>query len=194
MATILDLGVLGQGGEILHPMQRNKWRVDFLSLGAGADEALTIQAVTMDRPKVEFEEIQLDRYNSRAYVAGKYTFQPINIVFESDIGGRAAELIQFQHRKQQEIIGFGPGPRLPASPAGQFYKFTTRAAMLDGDLGELEVWAIEGCFFQNIDWGDLDYSTGEAVKITATIRFDHARQLITGLHRNARGTGNQHLT
>ena len=35
---------------------------------------------------------------------------------------------------------------------------------------------MEGCWLQNVDWGDLDYSSSEAVSITLTIRYDHARQ------------------
>lgn len=192
MALVTDMGVLGEGGEILQPMLKNRWRVEFSRLGnlINTDsQPLTIQAISVDRPKLSFEEVVLDRYNSRAYIAGKHQFDPINITFESDIGGQVAQLIQEQLESQQRIIGMSAAPRLPAARAGQDYKFAMALRMLDGDDLVLESWYIEGAYVANVDYGDLDYAASETVKITLSVRFDHARQDITGV--NGRATGGQ---
>lgn len=188
MALIIDMGVRGNGGEILHPQLKNKWRLTFNGIGGVQDsQALTIQAITCDRPKLSFEPVTLDRYNSRAYVAGKHQFDPINVTFEADIGGGVASVVRAQLERQQRIIGIGSAPRLPSALAGQDYKFSVTQEILDGDNTPLEVWYIEGTWIENADWTDLDYSASETVKITLSLRYDHARQQILGVPGRATG-------
>jgi hypothetical protein len=195
MALITDFGVTPSDAGILHPKQRNKWKVTFIGVGGGRGtgggglnaQGLTVQAVTTDRPQLEFDQVQLDRYNSRAWVAGKHSWQPLNMTFEDDIGGEVTQIIQEQLEKQQALIAPGSGRVLNTARAGQDYKFAIRLDMLDGDIGVIESWAIEGCFLANVNYGDLDYSTGEAVKISLTVRYDHARQLNLGVAGNATG-------
>lgn len=193
MAIITDFGVTPEAGGIIHPKLKNKWRVNFHGIGGGrggagnVSEVLTLQAITGDRPKLEFEEIQLDRYNSRAWIAGKHMWQPATFTFEDDIGGRVTSLFQEQVEKQQALISVGSGRVLNTALSGQLYKFAMTVEMLDGDVSPLEIWAYEGVFLQNIDYTDLDYAASESVKITATFRFDHARQLNLG--RDGKATG-----
>lgn len=182
MAVITDMGVTATG--ILQPKLKNRWRVEFIGLNSDA-QGLKVQAVTCELPKLEHEEVQLDRYNSRAWVAAKHTFQPINIVFEADVGGEVERAIAIQWERQQKIIGVAPAALLPASPAGQLYKFGTRIELLDGGETVFAAWALEGCWFRSVDWGDLDYQASESIKINSTLRFDHARNLITGVKYNA---------
>lgn len=188
MALILDMGVRGNGGEILHPQMKNKWRLTFNGIGGVLDsQALTFQAITCDRPKLSFEQVTLDRYNSRAYIAGKYQFDPINVTFEADIGGGVASVVRDQLERQQQIIGMGSAPRLPSALAGQDYKFSVTQEILDGDNTPIEVWYIEGAYIENTDYTDLDYAASETIKITLTLRYDHARQEILGLPGRATG-------
>lgn len=197
MALITDMGVTPGAGGIIMPMLKNRWRVDFYSIGgerggnAGTNQSdvLTLQAITGDRPKLSFEEIQLDRYNSRAWIAGKHTWEPVNFTFESDIGGRVSTVIQQQLEKQQALIAPGSGRVLNTALSGQQYKFSMVVSMLDGDITPLEQWAYEGVWIQSVDYGDLDYAASEAVKLPVTFRYDHARQLILG--QNGKATGGQ---
>lgn len=188
MALIMDMGVRGNGGEILHPQVKNKWRLTFNGIGGLVDsQGLTLQAITCDRPKLAFENITLDRYNSRAYIAGKHQFEPINTTFEADIGGRVSSVIRAQLERQQQIIGMGAAPRLPSAIRGQDYKFSITQEILDGDNTPLEIWYIEGAWLENTDFTDLDYAASETIKITTTIRYDHARQQILGIPGRATG-------
>ena len=183
MATINDIGIPGVGTGILQPRLKNRWRVTFANLGGGADsQPLSLQAVTLTRPVLSFEEVQLDRYNSRAYVAGKYTFEPMTITFEDDVLGSASQVIQEQLQNQQFLIG-AEGQWLAASGEGSLYKFVTYLDLLDGNEQVTEKWTVEGCWFQNVDYMDLDFAASEAVQITTTIRYDHARQDIGGYNQ-----------
>lgn len=188
MATLVDFGVKGAGGEILQPHLKNKWRLTFNGIGnLVSSEVLTLQAITCDRPKLSHEVVQLDRYNSRAYIAGKYTFEPITVTLEVDVGGHVEAAIRAQEELQQRIIGMGSAPRLPSALAGADYKFSITQSIMDGDDLPLSTFYIEGAWLENIDWGDLDYAASETLKLTLTIRYDHARQDITGVQKLAMG-------
>ena len=127
----------------------------------------------------------MDRYNSVNWIAGKHSFEPTTFTFEDDVGGEVVTSIQRQSERQQYIIGVGPRPFLASSAAGELYKFAIRAEMLDGDDTPFETWAFEGCWLKDINYDTMDTTVSESVKITTVIRFDHARQLITGIKYNA---------
>lgn len=184
MALLIDMGVVGGGIEILQPMLKNRFIVEFQGLADNA-EALTLQVISVDRPKVGFEEVTLDRYNSRAYVAGKHSFETITMTFEADIGGGVAAAIQEQLEFQQRLIGNSAAPRMPTSRSGGRYKFSTVIKQLDGGTTVFEKWNLFGCWLTRVDYGDLDYAASETIKITATLRFDHATQDITGISESA---------
>jgi len=180
MATINDIGIPGIGTGILQPKMKNRWRVTFANIGGGtSSQPLSLQAVTVTRPVLSFEEVPLHRYNSVAWVAGKHTFEPITITFEDDVTGTASQVLQNELQEQQFLIG-AEGPFLGVGEEGSLYKFVTYLDMLDGKEQVIEKWQVEGCWIQNIDYTDLDYSASDAVQITVTIRYDHARQDIGG--------------
>jgi len=187
MATINDIGIPGVGTGILQPKLKNHWRVTFANLGSGIDsQPLSMQAINVTRPILNFEEVQLDRYNSRAWVAGKHMFEPMTMTFEDDISGSASRVLQAQLQEQQWLIG-SEGPFLAKASEGSIYKFVTYLDLLDGNEGEVEKWAVEGCWIQNIDYTDLDYAASEAVQITVSIRYDHARQDIVAGYEGGEG-------
>lgn len=199
MAILADFGVLPSPGGILHPQTKNKWKVTFLGIGTGGlvgpvqsgngQDILTLQAVQGDRPKLEFEEIELHRYNSRGWIAGKHNWTSSVWQFESDVGGRVSQILQNQLELQQTIIAptGSPSGVMRTARGGEDYKFAMICAMMDGDVTAIESWAYEGVWIQNIDYGDVDYAANEQVKIAVTFRYDHARQLICGIDKNATG-------
>ncbi len=186
MGLITDLGV--DGGGIAQPRLKHKWAVTFQNM-AGDSEPLRTNAINASRPKLEFEEVVLDRYNSKVYVAGKHVFQTVDIQFEDDLNGGVTAALQEQLELQQNIIGLNSAPRLPSAAAGQDYKFAVRMDLLDGNTAIVETWILEGTYIQSIDWTDVDYAASETVKCTVTFRFDHARQNINpdGVSGNATG-------
>lgn len=185
MATLSNMGIPGAGSGILHPKLKNKWRITFQDMGrlvTGTNSRnLTMQATTVSRPQVEFEEVMLHRYNSTAYVAGKHTWSPMNLTVEDDITGLASKVLKGQLETQQRLVGVDlDGRWLNTAATGSDYKFGVKLEQLDGDEGVVETWILEGVFIQAADFGDLDYSASEAATITLTLRFDHARSIDAG--------------
>jgi hypothetical protein len=195
MALITDMGVTPEAGGILHPMVKNKWQVEFYNIGGtrGAasgntdTEILTLQAVTGSRPKLSFDEVELNRYNSRGWIAGKHKWEAVDFTFEADIGGRTSRVFQQQLEKQQALIASRAGRVLNTARSGQEYKFGMIVSMMDGDITPLEQWGYEGTWISSMQWGEIDYTSSDAIKLQVTFRFDHARQLILGETGNATG-------
>lgn len=190
MSTLNDFGIPGVAEGILHPKQRHRWRVFFIGMAGGTGTIpLSHQLVTFTRPSLNFEKIQLDRFNSRAFVAGKHVLEPLDFTLEDDITGTASRILQQQLQYQQWITG-AQGPFLGAAAEGSQYKFACRLEMLDGGRGQdpvsggdpevAERITLEGCFLETVNYGDLDYSSSEAVQITVTLSYDHWRQDLGG--------------
>jgi len=178
MSTISDFGIpqVGSGG-LLHPKHQDRWRVIFNKIGGdGVDSKnLSFQAVKVNRPTLTFEEIELHRYNSRAWVAGKHSWNECEMTIEDDITGTASRVIQSQLQRQKWLIG-SDGPWLRAAPEGSMYKFSMNLDMLDGAEAVLETWQLEGCWLKVANYGDLDYRENNKVEISLTVRYDNARQ------------------
>ena len=180
MATIDDIGIPGVGSGILQPKLKNRWRVLFSNLGGGIDsQPLSMQAVTIMRPTLTFTKVELHRYNSIGFVAGKHNFEPITLTVEDDVSGTASKTIQDQVQGQQYLIG-AEGQWLAARGEGSLYKFVTTLDMLDGNETVIEEWIMEGCWFESVNFGELDYSSSDQQTIELTISYDHARQVLGG--------------
>lgn len=190
MSTINDIGIPGIGTGILEPKRRNRWRVTFANMGGGGvdSQPVSAQAITVTRPRLSFEEVALHRYNSVAWVAGKHSWEAMTMTIQDDVTGSASRVIQEQLQKQQWLIG-AEGQWLAAAGEGALYKFVTYLDQLDGNDQVIEKWTVEGCYLTSVNWGDLDYSSGEPVTIELSIRFDHARQDIGGYNGQGVATG-----
>lgn len=182
MPTISEIGIPGVGLGILHPKQQNRFRVFFSNIGGagGVDsQPLSMQVINTSKPSLTFDKVQLDRYTARSYVAGKYTFEPIQITLEDDVTGTASKVIQDQVQGQQFLIG-AEGQFLAQRGEGNLYKFVMTLDTLDGNDVVTEEWIMEGCWLETVNYGTLDYASSEVVTIELTVAYDHARQVIGG--------------
>lgn len=140
---------------------------------------LTKQVVSTARPQVQFEEIPVPIYNSTLKLAGKYSWQDLECVLRDDAGGNVSKLVGEQLQKQLDFM------EQASAAAGIDYKFTTTIQMLDGGNGAwepqvLETWELYGCYVKQVNYGDLNYGTSEAVTITMTLAYDNALQTPQG--------------
>ena len=178
MATITDMGIASDYRGILQPKLKNRWRVVFVGIGGGLGNPrdLTMQAVTVSRPQLEFDEVTIHRYNSMSFVAGKHKWTECAISFEDDVTSVASAVIRDQLERQQLLIAPGSGPWLATAPEASIYKFGAKIEMLDGGVNVLEAWHLEGCWLKSVNYQDLDYGSSDQVKIDISMRFDHAHQ------------------
>jgi hypothetical protein len=180
MTVPLGLDTAGAGSQgMLMPKLKYRFRVTLLNfglLGAPSTE-LTKQVIDFTRPSLSFEDIPIEIYNSRIYVAGKHTWESLTLNVRDDASGQVSKLVGQQLQKQFDF------QEQASAAAGLSYKFVTRCEVLDGSNGKfgagepLETWEMYGCYIQQANYNDLNYGTNEAVTIALTIRFDNATQI-----------------
>ena len=181
ITSLNNFGVATDAGTqvMLMPKLKYRFRVTLLNFGVESAVELTKQVASVDRPQVEFEEIELPIYNSRIYLAGRYQFQAISMVLRDDASGQVQKLVGQQVQKQFDFM------EQASARSGIDYKFTARIEILDGGNASLEPQILEtfelyGCFVQNVNYNDLAYEQNEPATIDLSIRFDNAVQFAAG--------------
>jgi hypothetical protein len=179
ITSLNNFGVPTDAGNqvLLMPKLKYRFRVTLLGFGVSAATELTKQVVDVSRPKVGFEEMQLDVYNSKVFLAGKYTFETLTLNLRDDASGFVQKLVGQQVQKQFDFV------EQASARSGIDYKFSTKIEVLDGGNGTsengvsvLETANMYGCFLTNVDYGDANYATNEAMQVALTIRFDNMVQ------------------
>jgi hypothetical protein len=181
ITSLNNLGVPTAGGTqvLLMPKLKYRFRVTLLGFGVAAATELTKQVQEVSRPKVNFEEITLDVYNSKVYLAGKHTLEPITLTLRDDASGEVQKLVGQQIQKQFDFM------EQASARSGIDYKFTMRIETLDGGNANLtanvlETFELYGCFVQNADYGEQNYATNEHMTVALAIRYDNIAQFAAG--------------
>ena len=171
---------------MLMPKLQFRFRALFLNFGTGGStQELTKQVMDIQRPQVQFEEVALDIYNSKIYLAGKHSWQETQVNLRDDAQGNVSKLVGQQLQKQFDFV------EQASAASGQDYKFQINYEVLDGGNGvltpnTLETWELYGCFIKSANYNNLDYKSNEPATITLSIRFDNAVQspLSSGIGTN----------
>jgi hypothetical protein len=173
-----DQSAQSQG--LLMPKLKYRFRIIFENFGVTAERTeLTKQVVSAGRPEVSFEEVVLDVYNSKIKLAGKPSWNDIQIVIRDDALGTVSRMVGEQLQRQFDFF------EQSSAQAGIVYKFTTKIEMLDGGNGAdtpivLETWELYGCYLTSVNYNDLNYSESAAVEISMNIKYDNAVQTPQG--------------
>lgn len=162
---------------LLMPKLQYRFRVTLANFGGPATVTteLTKQVIDVTRPNVTFDDMTLDVYNSRIYLAGKHTWDPITLNIREDVGGNVQQLVGEQLQKQFDFY------EQASAASGIDYKFSMRIEILDGGNGinipgVLETTEMYGCYIQSANYNQLAYSASEPVTITLSIKFDNCIQ------------------
>jgi hypothetical protein len=140
----------GSNSSLLMPKLQYRFRVllDGFGTTGGPDGTREVsrQVVDVTRPNVSFEQMTIDAYNSRTYLAGKHTF------FEQS---SAVSSGTYKFQTRIEILDGGNG----ANGANVIDRFQ-----------------LVGCYLESANYNSLAYATNEAVTTTLSIRYDNAIQ------------------
>ena len=166
---------------ILMPKLKYRFRVLFENFGVqgGPVTEMTKQVIDFTRPTVTFENIDIPIYNSTLKMAGKHSWGDVTCNLRDDAGANVQSLVGSQLQKQLDFF------EMASAAAGADYKFTTQFEVLDGGNGAvaptvLESWELYGCYLREVNYGDANYGTSEAMTIALSITFDNANQVVGG--------------
>ena len=161
---------------LLMPKLQYRFRLTLENFGVSTPTTeLTKQVVDVTRPTVGFEQMTLDVYNSKVYLAGKHNWEPITINLREDVNNNVQKLVGEQLQKQFDFY------EQSSAASGIDYKFTTRIEILDGGNGAntptvLETFELYGCYVENANYNQLSYSANDPVTVTLAVRYDNAIQ------------------
>jgi hypothetical protein len=175
MTVAADQAGTSQG--LLMPKLQYRFRALFYNMGPRGSQGtdLTKQVMDITRPQVQFDEVTLDVYNSRIYLAGKHSWQETTINLRDDAQGTVTKLVGQQLQKQMDFM------EQASAATGSDYKFEIHYQVLDGGNGTytpnvLETWELYGCFIKTANYNNMDYKTSDPATIQLSIRFDNAVQ------------------
>ena len=173
-----DQSASAQG--LLMPKMKYRFRAVFENFGVSTDRVeLTKQVSEITRPTAVFNEQTIDVYNSKVYLVGKPNWETLSVTLRDDAGGNVSKLVGEQVQKQFDFA------EQSSASSGIDYKFVLRFEMLDGGNGAneanvLETWELYGAFINNVNYGDMNYSSNDPATIALTIRYDNAIQTPDG--------------
>ena len=173
-----DQSAVSQG--LLMPKLQYRFRVILENFGVSTPRSeLTKQVIDVSRPNLSFDQVTLDVYNSRVYMAGKHTWEPITLNIRDDVNNAVSKLVGEQIQKQFDFFDQA------SAASGIDYKFTARTEILDGGQGSstptvLETFELYGAYIESVNYNSLAYNTSEPASITLNIRYDNAIQTPQG--------------
>ena len=117
------------------------------------------------RPHITIGATEIPFLNTSTFVAGRFNWQTIPVVFRDPIGPSAAQALMEWVRLHAESVtgrmGYAAG-----------YKKDINLEMLDPTGVVIEKWLLQSCFLTNVDFQSLDYAQDGLAKIQATLRPD----------------------
>ena len=162
---------------LLMPKLQYRFRVSLENFGISTPTTqLTKQVIDVTRPNVSFEQMTIDVYNSKVYLAGKHNWEPITLNLREDVNNNVQKLVGEQLQKQFDFY------EQSSAASGLDYKFVTRIEILDGGNGAnvpnvLETFELYGCYLEGANYNSLAYSNStDPVSVTLNIRYDNALQ------------------
>ena len=176
----LDSSASAANQGLLMPKLQYRFRVSLENFGVSTPTTeLTKQVVDVTRPNVSFEDITVDVYNSRVYLAGKHTWEPVTLNLREAVSNNVQKLVGEQLQKQFDFF------EQSSAASGSDYKFVTRIEILDGGNGinvanVLETFELYGCYLQSANYNTLNYATNDPVTVALAIKYDNAIQTPQG--------------
>ena len=176
----LDSNASASNQGLLMPKLSYRFRVSLENFGVSSPTTeLTKQVMDVTRPNVSFEQMTVDIYNSKVFLAGKHTWEPITLNLREDVSNNVQKLVGEQLQKQFDFF------EMSSAASGSDYKFVTRIEILDGGNGAnapsvLETFELYGCYVESANYNTLNYAESNPVTVTLNIRYDNAIQTPQG--------------
>ena len=141
------------------PKRQNRFFVEFPSeLGIEVWKTRTIK-----RPAVNINSVEIPFVNETQWVAGRYTWQEMEITFIDTIGpSTSIQLMEWVRLHMESLtgrMGYAAG-----------YKKDLIVKALDPSGVEVEKWLLEQCMIVSADFGQNDYSSDDLQMVTITMQ------------------------
>lgn len=139
--------------------RENRFVLEFpTSLGI---EAWLVQA--SGRPKININSVEIPFINTKFYVAGQYSWDPITIEFIDPIGPSTSQKVMEWVRLHAESVTGRMG-----YAAGYMQDLVLKA--LDPTGVEIEKWTLRNCMITSAEFGNNAMDSDALQKVTVTVQ------------------------
>lgn len=173
----MPLQELTQGGmtanvyDTLEPQRMDNWILEVdPPAGAGADgvlEAVRLAIQVMALPNETTDQVELHFLNERRHYAGKTLYEGGTIQCVDLIDQQVAARINAWRRLVYNPVNGKVGWKRNYAGQGHIYLYGPNG------VGE-RMWHLQGIWPSAVNWGGLDYNSGDKVVIDITIVYDKA--------------------
>jgi hypothetical protein len=163
---------------VLMPKLQYRFSIDFINFGTGLGtsdyDQLSRNVTNISKPTMQHDEVTLDVYNSKIFMAGKHTWTPINVTFRDDVNNKTSAALNSQINRQVNHL------EQSAPAAAAAYKFKLSIRSLTGEntgvagTHTLDRWDLFGCYIDNINYNEAAYNTSEPMTISISVKYDNA--------------------
>jgi hypothetical protein len=165
-------GAWAEGPSNVQELRRkHRWTFTIAAVDAADQNRATLYLQKATRPMVKFEEVEMHHDQERAYYAGRTEWDPITLEFyDAEQPIDTSNFVYEWVNRVSDIMAV-----TVAEPGGgDGYKKDSTLEMYNG-VGEVnEAWTMFGCWPQETNWNDLDYSVSDIAMCTVKMRFDRA--------------------
>lgn len=152
--------------------RKHRWRVQVAEgTGLGPSDWLYLQKAA--RPTFNLEKPEVHHDQEVAYFAGKQTWEPITLTFYDAVQGEGVNDISSVLYNWVNLVVNIPTATVALPSA---YKKDLKLQMLAGNGDADETWTLFGCWPQNTNWQDLNYSDTEIQLVEVSLTFDRAQR------------------
>jgi hypothetical protein len=172
---------LGFGFDDVDLSYKRKFRWLFKINGISAQGANALPHRRGSRPSLSWKEFEFQHLNETIYFPLKPDWKPIQLHLY-DIRCNKNPVFDWVRLNESGIPSTSAGisgiydPEIgkwnPVITAG--FKRDAKLLLLGGCGETLEDWTIEGCYPQNIEWGELDMDNSDLITVDLTLRYDRA--------------------
>lgn len=145
------------------PLRKNRWLLRFPS-DLGISEWMLTSA---NRPTIKQSSVEIPFMNTSTYVAGRYTWDSIQVTFKDPIAPSASQALMEWVRLCSESVtgrqGYAAG-----------YKRDVELEMLDPSGVVVQKWILKNAWISDCQFGSLVYNDDGLAEITATLVIDYA--------------------
>jgi hypothetical protein len=120
------------------------------------------------RPSLSIKEIEATHLNETIYYPGRPEWKPLQVTLFDVM--RTNPIWDWL----SNFYNPNNGSYVISRAASHTLKKIARIYILDGSGNECERWVYYGAFPTEIDFGELDMSDADVVKVTLTLRYDRA--------------------
>lgn len=154
-----------------NPKRKFRWAIQVFG-----DDTTQHYVRTFSRPEMSFDEHEINFRHEKMWVAGKMTWSEISMtILDVEKVNPMYEWVRSVYELQASGSEGSAGFALMGYDYGtDSYKKEVNLYLLDAKGNKVEDWLLKGCWPKTVSFGDLDYSSSDALDIEVTLRFDRA--------------------